>query len=156
MGAPWGPLGASLGVPGGLRNALGAPQDACWGFVWRKMSSKVLSEAVRARFSSILGAPDLENHSFYLVKRRFFAKSTFPLRERFGEDFGRPGSPFGAPGRPFWLPGRPRGRPGALLGRSRGLFSPPGGHFLEPFGPLFGEPLGNGENLEIRRQYGTF
>ena len=69
-------------------------------------------------------------------------------------------------GRSWWLLGRSGGLPGrswgllgrswSLLGRSWGPFWPPGSHFLEPFGPLFGEPMQNGENLEIRLQYGTF
>ena len=61
-------------------------------------------------------------------------------------------------GRSWRLLGR-SGAPGASWGapgRSWGPFWPPGGHFLKPFGPLFGEPLRNCENLGIRQQYGIF
>ena len=66
---------------------------------------------------------------------------------------------------PIWPQGRSEAEFGRLLGAlgallgppgAWGPFWPPGGHFLVPFHPLFGEPLRNCENLEIRRQYSTF
>ena len=59
-----------------------------------------------------------------------------------------PGCAWDAPGGSWAALGASRGAPGASWGapgRSWGQFGPPGGHFLEPFGPLFGEPLRNCE-----------
>ena len=166
MWAPLGRPGASLGVPGGLRNALGALRDGSWSLFWRKMSSKWLSEAVRARFSSILGAPDLENHSFSLGKTRISIKSTFSLNSailgRFGLHFARPDPLPEPPGRPFGLPGpvlgpfgRSWGAPGALLGTPRRglgrLLGAPGVHLGAGRAPqALGDPILEALGLDFR------
>ena len=73
------------------------------------------------------------------------------------------GCAWDAPGGSWAALGTSRGAPGASWGAPGASWDAPGAHFglpgvtyLEPFGPLFGEPMQNGENLEIRRQYGTF
>ena len=91
------------------------------------------------------------------------------LLEPSGGLLGAKWAPFDRQGRSGTEFGRLLGALGALLaalgplwgswgapGASWGPFWPPGARFLEPFGPLFGEPLRKCENLEIRRQYGTF
>ena len=90
------------------QTALGALQDASWSHVGRKMSSKLLSGALRARFYLDFGSPGPRNSMVFLKENDDFHKiDVFAPKCDFGSIFlyfCSPGGTSGASRAPFFAP----------------------------------------------------
>lgn len=76
-------LGASLNIPGGFRTSLGPLKDSACSLFVSNFPPELSERPPGADVSSFLGAPDFENHCFYLGKPTIFTKSTFADRHTF-------------------------------------------------------------------------